>query len=224
MPALSLHMRTILQMAIVLLACGLAGCVTGDACYTSATPAESLRSLYVVKRGWHTGLAIAASDWPNRQWSVLADFSDADYLEFGWGEARFYQAEQETWWMALRAALWPNPSVIHVIGVRQPFDAHLYADDIVEVRVSAEGLQRLAAAIEGEFTDANPVPTGVSVSYAPQPNRFYRAKRKFFFPRMCNWWTATLLEEAACPIKPWTVVSGGRVMREARAFGEGAHR
>jgi surface antigen len=51
---------------------------------------------------------------------------------------------------------------------------------------------------------------------APSPNRFYKAKRKFYFPRMCNWWVAARLMQAGCSIEPWTVITASRAMSEAR--------
>jgi uncharacterized protein (TIGR02117 family) len=213
------HSRKLLSLvAVLLLICARPGCATDGACLDDSTPPELVRSIYIVERGWHTGIAIAAADWPNRDWSLLAQFSDSDYLEFGWGDERFYQAESETVWLGIRAALWPTSSVIHVIGVRSPIVENIDADEIVEVRVSADGLRRMAEAIEREFTERTPTATPVSLSLAPKPNHFYSAKRKFFFPQMCNWWIASRLEEAGCPIQPRTVVTATRILREARSF------
>ena len=214
-----MHFRKLVPLAVVLLlVCALPGCATGGACLDNSTPPERVRSIYIVKRGGHTGVAIASADWPNRNWSLLAEFSGSDLLEFGWGDERFYQAEEETLWLGARAALWPTSSVIHVIGIRSPIAANVHAEDIVEVRISTEGLRRMAEAIEREFTERTPVATPVSLGAAPKPNHFFGARRKFFFPRMCNWWIATRLEEASCPIAPWSVVTAGQVMRRARAF------
>jgi hypothetical protein len=219
------HSRKLFSLlAVIVLVCSLPGCATGGACLDDTTPAELVRSIYVVKRGGHTGIAIARADWPNHSWSVLTDFPSSDYLEFGWGDERFYQAEKETLWLGTRAALWPTSSVIHVIGVRSPIVENIHANDIVEVRISVEGLQRIAATIEHEFTERAPTKTPVSLSAAPKPNHFYSAKRQFFFPRMCNWWIAARLEEASCPIQPWSVVTASRIMREARGFESAAKR
>jgi hypothetical protein len=121
-------------------------------------------------------------------------------------------------WLGIRAALWPTSSVIHVIGLRSPIAENIYANDIVEVRVSADGLRRMAETIEQEFAERTPAATPVSLRAAPSPNHFYSAKRTFYFPRMCNWWIASRLQEASCPIQPWTVVTATRIMREARSF------
>ena len=207
--------RLLSLCALVLL---LAGCASNDACYEPTTSPESLRSVYVIKRAWHTGIAIAATDWPNQDWSVLRDFPDSRYLEFGWGDARFYQAEEESFWLGIRAAFFSTSSAIHVIGFNRPATDALLADEVIEVRVSAEGLRQLAQSIQQEFAQTEPVANGAALNATPAPNEFYSAKRRFFFPRMCNWWTARRLEEASCPIAAWSVVSANRIIREARGF------
>lgn len=208
---------------VVLLASLLAGCASNDACYEPDASQETLRPIYVIKRAWHTGIAVAAADWPNQNWSVLADFAGSKYLEFGWGDARFYQAEEETWWMAIRAAFFSTSSAVHVIGFQDPTPEALIADEVIEVHVSAEGLKRLTESIEYEFAGNAPTPTGISLEATPKPNQFYAAKRRFFFPRMCNWWTARRLNEGGCPIAAWSVVSANRIVREARGFAGTPH-
>lgn len=180
---------------------------------------DSLRTIYIVRRGWHTGVAVAVSDWPNQAWTVLNDFPRVDYLEFGWGDERFYQAEKNTLWLGSRAALWPTSSVIHVIGLQTPIATNVHADEIVAVRIPLEGVRRLTAAIEEEFAGERPTPpSGSALASAPSPNRFYKSERRFFFPRMCNWWIARRLQNAGCPIQPWSVITASRVIREARGF------
>ena len=213
-----LSFRQLVSWLALLAASVLAGCASHHACYEPSTSAASLRTIYIVKRAWHTGIAVPAADWPDREWSVLHDFPNAKYLEFGWGDARFYQAEDETFWLGVRAALFSTASTIHVIGFEQPTPAALLADEVIEVRVSAEGLQQLARSIEQEFTDPTPVATGASLNATPQPNRFYAARRRFFFPRMCNWWTARRLNDGGCPIAAWSIVTADQVTSEARGF------
>lgn len=215
MRAAFLRARFTLPVCVLASFLGTCGCV-GGADLAIEAPPESLRSIYVVRRGWHTGVAIPTTDWPNRHWRVLGDFVDADYLEFGWGDERFFQGEANTVWQGSRAAFWPSSSVVHVIGLREPLLDNAHALDIVEVRVSNDRLRTLAAAIEQEFAGDQPSPTGVSLREAPDPNRFYKGRRDFYFPRMCNWWTASRLQEAGCSIAPATVLLASRVMREAR--------
>jgi uncharacterized protein (TIGR02117 family) len=200
----------------------LAACSAAGARIDEAAP-ESLRSIYVVRRGWHTGVAIAATDWPTQNWTVLKDFPQAAYLEFGWGDELFYRTENNTVWTGIRAALFSSSSVIHVIGLPEAQADAAEANEVVEVRVPVDGLRKLAASIEREFADADPTPTGAILTAAPTPNRFYKAQRRFYFPRMCNWWIAARLSEAGCPVEPWTVMLASRVMREANECADGVH-
>lgn len=211
--------RQLLSLVATLLLAGLlSGCASNDACYEPAAPGESLRSVYVIKRAWHTGVAVAVADWPDRDWSVLADFPDSRYLEFGWGDARFYQAEEETGWLAIRAAFFSTASALHVIGFDRPTPAALLADEVIEVHLSEDGLRKLAASIQAEFKEDAPVVIGVPLRATPEPNKFYHGKRRFFFPRMCNWWTARRLQDGGCPVAAWSVLSANRVIREAQGF------
>lgn len=186
-------------------------------CHRAGASVDDLRPIYVIRRGWHTGVAIAKHDWPNQEWGLLEDFPDSNYLELGWGDARFYQAERNTLWLGVRAALWPSSSVIHVIGLRDPI-SDAQADAVVAVQVSLAGLRVLTEAVEQEFAGERPLHTGRTLGAAPAPNRFYEARRSFYFPRMCNWWIAMRLKEAGCPIQPWSVITASRVIREARGF------
>jgi uncharacterized protein (TIGR02117 family) len=206
-------------LLVMLLVSFVAGCASNGPCYSDAAGADGLHSIYVVRRGWHTGIAISTSHWPDSEWALLDDFPGADYLEFGWGDERFYQAEQNTPWLTTRAALWPTSSVIHVIGFEAPL-GDMEALEVEPVRISADGLRRLTNSLEREFAGASPTVSGPQSTLAPSPNQFYEATRSFYFPRMCNWWVARLLETAGCPIQPWTVVTASRVMREARGFGK----
>lgn len=185
-------------------------------------PPESLRSIFVVRRGWHTGIALPTRDWPNRDWTLLDEFPEADYLEFGWGDRRFYQAEPSTAWQTSRAALWPTSSVIHVIGLSRPLPENALAIDAVELRIPIDRLRALATAIEQEFEENAPTATGATLSTSPDPNHFYEGRRHFYFPRMCNWWTSSRLREAGCLVTPATVIFAARVMHDARVCAGGA--
>jgi hypothetical protein len=54
--------------------------------------ADASRVIYIVRRDFHTGIAIAAEQWPQRSWPLLTAFPTARYLEFGRGDAACCQA------------------------------------------------------------------------------------------------------------------------------------
>lgn len=193
----------------------LLGACSNAPCYSAA---ERTHSIYVVKRAWHTGIAVPLTDWPDRNWELLADFPEAKYLEFGWGDAAYYQAQEKTLWMTLAAALWPTPSVMEVVGLTELSTAGNAEYEAVEVPVSAAALNAVAQSIEKSFAGSNVTPTGVAFEISGGTVRFYHARGSFYFPNMCNRWTARQLETAGCPIRTATVVMASRVMREAGRF------
>ncbi|HLE45114.1 MAG TPA: DUF2459 domain-containing protein, partial [Methylomirabilota bacterium] len=78
------------------------------------------RTVHIVGHGWHTGLVIRRADIPEATWPEHQNFADAEYVEVGWGDRDFYQAEQVSLGAALKAGLWPTEGVLHVVGVTAP--------------------------------------------------------------------------------------------------------
>jgi uncharacterized protein (TIGR02117 family) len=202
----------------VLLLLGLSGCSSAARCYSDADPATSMHSIYVVRRGFHTGIALRADDWPDRTWQLLHDFPHAKYLEFGWGDAAYYQAQEKTIGMTLAAVFWPTESVMEVIGLDTVSTQRSKDYEAVEVPLSDAGWHALVASITDSFSGDTVTPTGTVFTTVIGQSRFYRARGYFYFPRMCNRWTAERLKSASCPIQSWSVVTASRVMREARRF------
>jgi len=207
-----------LILALALLA-GVSACTGAAPCYSDSDAAASGHSIYVIRRSLHTGIAVRAAEWPDRNWPLLADFPGATYLEFGWGDAAYYQAQKPTLRMTLAAAFWPTDSVMEVVGLNAVSTVQTPDYEAVEVRLSSDGWRALTASIAGSFAGDRITPTGTVFTTAEGQNRFYHARGKFYFPRMCNRWTAERLEAASCPIQSWSVVTASHVMREARRFG-----
>lgn len=197
----------------------LSACSGAAPCYSQLDPPASLRSIYVIRRNMHTGIALRADEWPDRNWALLADFPDARYLEFGWGDAAYYQAREKTLGMTLAAVFWPTESVMEVVGLKTVSMQKAADYEAVEVRLSEPGWRALTASIAGTFAGDTTMPTGTIFSTAAGQSRFYHARGRFYFPRMCNRWTAERLKSASCPIQSWSVVTASRIMREAHRFG-----
>jgi uncharacterized protein (TIGR02117 family) len=202
-------------MRAVILA--LIACIPLAACSGHRTAADSERSqvVYVVRRGWHSGLAIAAADWPQRDWPLLSSFADASYLEFGWGDAAFYQADKPSVGTALAAALWPSPTVMEVVPLLESPPPGADDFESVAVHVSRAELKAIASSLDASF--AQPIsPTGKTYRTAGGDARFYHARGKFHLFRMCNRWTSELLQLAGCAVSPRLAMTAGQVVRAAK--------
>jgi len=181
--------------------------------------ADSTSAVYVVKHGWHAGIAVRRADLPDGGWPVLDDFPNARYLEVGWGEARYYPGQSRGVWGVLRAGAWPTGSVLHVVpvegGVLDQFSRHT----VVRVPVGAEELDALTAFVAESFTVD---PAGRATFAAPGyyiNSRFYESPLTYHVFNNCNHWAAAALEAAGCDVSPRWTFTVGQVILQARACG-----
>jgi uncharacterized protein (TIGR02117 family) len=175
-------------------------------------------AVYLVAHDKHSGIAVRRADIPTGLWPEIRDFPRAEYLEVGWGDRDYYYGRNQGLWDALRAAFGSNnPSVLHVAGVRGPLAESFPASEIIEVRVTRDGFDRLVRYIHDEYDRA-----GASVAAPLGPglygdSRFYSARQTFNLSRTCNGWTARGLRDAGLPIEDSITMEG--VMSQARAIG-----
>jgi uncharacterized protein (TIGR02117 family) len=191
--------------AAILLTCAvLCGCSSSARREPSDT--ERSRVLYVVRRGHHTGLVLAVADWPNRDWPVLASFPQARFLEFGWGDADYYQTPQPSSGMTIAAIFWPTPTVLEVVPWQQSIAAGVEDSETVALHVSDAELQAIAKSIDDSFVQPISA-TGFGYDTASGRALFYRARGKFHLFRMCNRWTSERLQLAGCSVHPSLVMT-----------------
>ena len=151
--------RFVPYMLLLVIFTGCAGCHSWQALPDSS---EDERTIFVVSHGWHTGLIL-----PYESLSALPDLEkvlgESTFFEFGWGDADFYQAEEVTSGITLKAILWPTESVLHVVSIREDPRVRFRNSDVVEVRLSRQGLARLVDFVSSSFyrtSDAQLVPLG----------------------------------------------------------------
>jgi uncharacterized protein (TIGR02117 family) len=180
---------------------------------------EPTRPIYVVNHGWHTGIAVRRADIPAGVWPQHRDLLASEYVEVGWGNRDFYLAPEGTVWLALKAAVWPTPGVLHVVGFDGPVERFFGGREIVEVLVSDRGFRDLAVVMQEAYAKDD---AGAPIVVAPgqYPNsRFYVAREKYHLLKTCNTWTVTTLQEAGLPVGRLPVVTAAGAIGEARRFG-----
>lgn len=188
----------------------------------------------VVDHGYHSGLVIRAVDLGGIAAALKAErpeltrllmsfvrrWPDADWFEFGWGDAAFYQATPTLADMdlglAIPALLWPTESVVQVVpGIGRP-DLAFPGSDHVALDLSAAGLRALAIRL-GEAIAAGPAglpdPVGPSLYGV---GLFVRSGVSYHAGRTCNQWVSGLLRSAGVPSSWfWSVTSAG-LLQELR--------
>jgi uncharacterized protein (TIGR02117 family) len=174
--------------------------------------------VYVMRRGWHAGLIVErAALLRAGQPAEAADFPAAAFLEFGWGDRRYYMAPDPTPGMALRAALTPTPAVLHVEPRGRPPDGA--TPDALAVALSEADFARLARALSETF-ERRPGEIATPIAPGQRPGaRFYVATGRFHLLNTCNTWIARTLAAAGVAIDPRGTATAGDLMRRLRAAG-----
>ncbi|MEX0773731.1 MAG: DUF2459 domain-containing protein [Balneolales bacterium] len=177
-------------------------------------------SIYIVSHGWHAGIAVPTNEIPTDVWINDDALPPVDFIEFGWGDAGYYQARQVTLGLILRASFWPTPSVLHIAGFASPVPQYFSASQVVEVRISEEGMRELAKFIAGYFQvddEGYAIPDGDGL-YGTH-NSFYKAETYYYLPKTSNTWTARALRSTGAPVTPLYGLTSGNVMYQARRVG-----
>ena len=153
---------------------------------------EAAQRSWVASNGWHSGIVLARADVPESVIPEIADFPQARFLEFGWGDAEFYPAREAGAWLALRAAF-PGPAVMHVAGLPD-YPARLWPQvTILPFAVDTQGLRRLLVFLRNSFDRAGAGRAEVTARGIYPFSLFYPATGRFHLFNNCNTWTAQAL-------------------------------
>jgi uncharacterized protein (TIGR02117 family) len=174
--------------------------------------------IFVTSNGWHSSIIVAKADLPPDRLPETADFPEARFLEFGWGDAVYYPAKQVTLGKTLRAALIPTPAVVHVAGLRAEPARSFPKAEVVSLPIDDENFGRLV-----HFVDASFERSGAARAAATGPglyatSRFYPAKGRFHLFNTCNTWTARALAAAGFDVSTSGTSRAEALMQQVRAL------
>jgi uncharacterized protein (TIGR02117 family) len=172
--------------------------------------------VHLVSHGYHSGLAIpraALAEVAGRMGdaavvAVAQRFGAFSWIEIGWGDEGFYRlvptAASLTIGIAARALFRPgNSSVLHVVGFSEHPRKVFSAAEIVPVRLSPAGFERLVGRLDAGFAR---VPGSALIQELGTglygPSLFYRGVDTFNIFNVCNHWVARLLSVAGLPTAP----------------------
>ncbi|SFK64640.1 conserved hypothetical protein [Shimia haliotis] len=152
--------------------------------------------IWVFDHGYHAGLILRrdALDTYGSEASQawLAQFPEADWFEFGWGDAGFYfevpTFDDVTLAIAAKALLWPTDSVMHIAtGKGSPWAVFTQSHG-VEIPVTDQALARIVAFVEAGASDTDQLGVGLYGESA-----FYRGRGRYHLFQTCNSWVSQAL-------------------------------
>lgn len=210
------YLQGILTSLIILSIALLAGCTKPvSALYPPDPNRTDNKTVYIVNHGLHTGVVLPKKDAAPYMHS-FDDFKSARYLEIGWGDETYYQAEKETLWMGIRALFWPSNSVLHVAALQTDPIAYFPNNEVVQLKLSKTGFIRLVEFIDNSFTlnEKRQIIKLGNGLYGT--SRFYRAEGTFHLFNNCNTWSAKAISSSGFPISTFYVFTAGNIMYQLK--------
>ena len=198
--------------------------MTLAACATAVNPlhpvegVDSAKKIYLVNHGWHVGIALQRSDIPDKLWPESKEFSNARYLEVGWGDKDYYQTPHPHLGIAIKAILWPTASVLHIVGFNERVTSYFALSEIIQIHLSDNGFKHLIHYIA---TSHQKNPDGISKPIAKGlygNSQFYLSKQTYHLFKTCNVWTAEALHAAGCPIKTTFTMTVEGLISQAKSL------
>jgi uncharacterized protein (TIGR02117 family) len=196
-----------------------------ETCAGTGTPArifhpqEPARPVWVAGNGFHAAFILRVEDVSPELRRRLRD-RQARWVVIGWGDKQFFMAKPPTVWMTVQAVFWPTPSALHVMPLRRPPEQALAHSDIVRLVVPEQTVARLRLYLDSQFArDRNganiPLGPGFSAS-----SEFFLGSESFYFPKMCNMWTARGLRRAGIRVAPSIAITAGGLIWQLEGSGQ----
>lgn len=177
---------------------------------------ESSVRIYVTKRGWHTGIMVPRRTIDTLLPNIAGDFAQSSHLTFSWGEKKFFMAPKGTFGLALRAALLPTQSVVHVDGFNYLPPEYTEQKNVVSLDLGREGFESMIRFIDRSF-QRDSIDGLITLRESPRAmSRFYLSNITYWGTRTCNVWTARALKKAGVDTHPAFSLTARQVMRQAR--------
>ena len=155
---------------------------------------------YVIDHGIHTAVVVDAAPLAARLGLSDTLFGRFNFIEIGRGDAGFYQAEQETFSVTLKALFLSTPAVLHLSAYNRSPAKKFPLSKTVVIRLSKPAMEKLFDAIASDFKLAQ----GRAIELAPgrdNDSRFFQSNGSYHLFYTCNNWTADVMEQADYPIK-----------------------
>jgi uncharacterized protein (TIGR02117 family) len=200
-----------------LVAVVVAACTTASGVPVADSPRD--QRIYVTSNDWHTRLVVATDDLPVGLLPERADLAPAGWLAIGWGDQAYYPMPDPPRRLALKAAFLPSASVVHLIPMAAP-PRSFAGFEVLEIRVSGEGLGAMLAAIDAEFERQGQARAPIAAPGLYPESLFYPATGTFHIFNTCNRWVARKLQTAGVPIRAFGVITAEDLMRQLRPLAE----
>jgi uncharacterized protein (TIGR02117 family) len=176
------------------------------------SPATETEAIYIVSHGWHTGFVVPAIAMQTRLPALKQRFKNTSYLEIGWGDKGFYQADGVTSGLTLQAMFWSIGSVIHVVAVPEKVKSYFSKVQVEKLCLTPEQRTALIQFIADSFYKDRNGQIVARQRGRYGDSQFYEATETYHIFNTCNKWVAKGLQCAGMAIDPLFKLTAGSVM------------
>ena len=163
------------RLVALICAAGLIGCAPIPQ-PLAAAEGPLTYTVRVISNDWHTGIVVPRASLPPQRVPEAADFPSALFLEFGWGDREYYPSPRPSLGTTLAAALVPTSAVMHLAGLQAPPEDAYPDSEVLTVRLTAAGLDRLLAEIDASFERGGGIRAEAVARGLYRESRFYPAR------------------------------------------------
>ncbi|MDD7984259.1 TIGR02117 family protein [Lentisphaera marina] len=169
------------------------------------------QEIYIVSHGWHTGFVIPAQTIQKELPQLKQRFGDTPFLEFGWGDKGFYQANEITSKLTMHAIFWPTASVMHVVEVPTIPQQYFRNSEVKRLWLNKEKYALFITYLTKSFLKKdNKIIELKNGIYGN--SQFYKGEGNYYLMNTCNKWTAKGLKSAQLDIYPLFKLTAGSVI------------
>lgn len=191
----------------------------GDATPTGAPDTVVVQ---VLDNGFHTDLAVPREALVRRGGPLaraVAGLAPGDWILIGWGDAKFYVDQSpisDRLADGARAFLHPRNRSVLMLDPQSVDPRLTYGEDSATLTLTRAQFDRLAARVEASLDLSDGAPR-IAAARPGDDARFFASRETFSILRLCNHWTASVLNAGGVPIRPVRSITSAEVLRSVRA-------
>jgi uncharacterized protein (TIGR02117 family) len=179
--------------------------------WACTAPQNNCRSVFVVHDSWHAAIVLRKEHLSGADLPELADFPEARFIEFSWGDKDYFPDPNSGFFKALKAAFWSSGSVLHMVGFNESLAQVYPRAKIIPLSLTAPAFERLSGYLSQIFLRPHGQRRAPASAGLYSHSRFYPSAAKFSALNTCNTWVARALESAGLPIAPTGVISAAQL-------------
>ncbi|HZV85568.1 MAG TPA: DUF2459 domain-containing protein [Brevundimonas sp.] len=183
-----------------------------------ALPGEPAVEVHLLDNGFHTDLAVPRAALVSRRGPLaeaVESLAPGDWILIGWGDAKFYVDQSpigDRLPDGARAFFRPGNASVVMLDPAQRDPRSAFAPERRRTfRLSAAGFDAMADHIEESLTLTNGR-ARIAAARAGDDARFFASREHFWIGRLCNHWSAGVLNAAGLPVRPLRSATSAEVM------------